>query len=47
MRGLDEHSQYRIYMNLGVKVVQRFGADESYNEPDSVVRQFLGLVKRS
>ena len=46
-RTADDHGRDRLFRAHGVRVVEHFHADRCYNEPDSVVREFLNILART
>jgi len=45
-RTAHEHEQDRLFHHHGVAVVQHFDATRCYENPDGVVKEFLGLLHR-
>lgn len=42
-----DHGRDRLFRSYGVRVIERFTADQCYNNPDAVVRQFLTILKKN
>lgn len=45
-RTADDHERDRLFRAHGIRVVEHFHATRCYNEPDTVVREFLGILAR-
>lgn len=46
-RTVHDHERARLFKAHGIPVVEHFDATACYRDPDSVVRQFLELLRRS
>jgi hypothetical protein len=46
-RTMEDHGRDRLFHDHGILVIQHFDATECYENPDSVVKQFLNLLKKT
>ena len=46
-RSAHEHKRDRLFLAHGISLVQRFDANECYENPENVVKQFLYLLSQS
>jgi uncharacterized protein YjbI with pentapeptide repeats len=44
-RRVEEQEEERIFKKNGIKVVERFDAQRSYNHPDEVVQEFFNMIE--
>ena len=42
-----DHERDRFFRSYGIRVIERFTASESYNNPESVVRKFLDILRKN
>jgi hypothetical protein len=42
-----DHDRDRFFRSYGIRVLERFTATESYNDPEIVVRKFLNILRKN